>query len=306
MQIIQDTKNTKIGFISIIGPTNAGKSTLLNNLIGNKVSITSHKVQTTRSNILGVYTKDDTQLVFIDTPGIFNPRRRLDRAMIKSAKNATEDNEVNVLLLDGSNIDNKNNQASLDIFKNIKDTSKKVLVLNKVDLVKDKTELLAYLKTIEDLNVFDKVFMISALRKQGFRDFINYLCENTLESPFMYQDGQTSNQNDILLCQEITREKVYYYCHKEIPYQIMVKNLQFEKKGKSINIHQTIFTTKESHKKIILGEKGANIKRIGTAARLEMCELLKKKVNLFLFVKVKSNWLDDKQAYEDIGLEFDI
>ncbi len=300
-------QNTYSAFIAVIGPTNAGKSTLVNKIIGSKVSITSHKVQTTRHNILGVYTKENKQLVFIDTPGIFNPRRRLDRAMIKSAKNSTEDTEVNILLIDASNPDNKNNEKSLDMFKSLKQSSSKnILVLNKIDLVKDKTELINFLQKLEEVESFDKVFMISALKKHGFKELLSYLLDSTVSSPFLYPTTSKTGQSNYILSQEITREKIYKYCHKELPYNIMVKNSEYKEDEKSVTIHQTIYATKESYKKIILGSKGENIKKIGTDARLELTKLLGKKVNLFLFVKIKTNWLEDKEFYEDFGLDFNV
>ncbi len=300
---LKNKSKTKCGFVALIGATNSGKSTLLNTILATKISITSHKVQTTRNQIRGIKTDDNIQMVFIDTPGIFNPKGKFDKAMVSSAWSAMNDSDCVIFLLDA-------HKGITDTFNSIIKKLKTIntpiaLCLNKVDLLK-KEELLKLTSKIMEIapDLFKEIFMISALNNDGVNDLINWVKDQMPESEFYFDDNIKSDLPLELRLSEITREKVYELLHQELPYAISIKTDKIEDDKNSITIRQTIYTSSENHKSIIIGAKGSKLKSIGTKAREEMSLIMGKKVNLFLFVKVKENWRDTPEFFTDIGLEF--
>lgn len=296
-------KKTKCGFVALIGATNSGKSTLMNTILLTKVSITSHKVQTTRNQIKGIKDDGDTQMIFIDTPGIFNPKGKFDKAMVSSAWSAMNDSDAVIFLLDSTKGITKTFDSIVAKLKTI--NAPVALALNKVDLI-DKKDLLKLtsqiMKSAPDL--FEEIFMISALENDGVDDLIKWVKGKMPESPWLFDKDMTTDLPLSLHLAEITREKIYEYLHQELPYSIAVKTDSIEKGNNAFTIKQTIYTSEENHKSIILGEKGSKIKLIGIKAREEMAVILNKKVNLFLYVKVKENWRDTPEFFTDIGLDF--
>lgn len=296
-------KKTKCGFVALIGATNSGKSTLMNTILLTKVSITSHKVQTTRNQIKGIKDDGDTQMIFIDTPGIFNPKGKFDKAMVSSAWSAMNDSDAVIFLLDSTKGITKTFDSIVAKLKTI--NAPVALALNKVDLI-DKKDLLKLtsqiMKSAPDL--FEEIFMISALENDGVDDLIKWVKGKMPESPWFFDKDMTTDLPLSLHLAEITREKIYEYLHQELPYSIAVKTDSIEEGNNAFTIKQTIYTSEENHKSIILGEKGAKIKLIGTKAREEMAVILNKKVNLFLYVKVKENWRDTPEFFTEIGLDF--
>lgn len=296
-------KKTKCGFVALIGATNSGKSTLMNTILLTKVSITSHKVQTTRNQIKGIKDDGDTQMIFIDTPGIFNPKGKFDKAMVSSAWSAMNDSDAVIFLLDSTKGITKTFDSIVAKLKTI--NAPVALALNKVDLI-DKKDLLKLtsqiMKSAPDL--FEEIFMISALENDGVDDLIKWVKGKMPESPWFFDKDMTTDLPLSLHLAEITREKIYEYLHQELPYSIAVKTDSIEEGNNVFTIKQTIYTSEENHKSIILGEKGSKIKLIGTKAREEMAVILNKKVNLFLYVKVKENWRDTPEFFTDIGLDF--
>lgn len=296
-------KKTKCGFVALIGATNSGKSTLMNTILLTKVSITSHKVQTTRNQIKGIKDDGDTQMIFIDTPGIFNPKGKFDKAMVSSAWSAMNDSDAVIFLLDSTKGITKTFDSIVAKLKTI--NAPVALALNKVDLI-DKKDLLKLtsqiMKSAPDL--FEEIFMISALENDGVDDLIKWVKGKMPESPWFFDKDMTTDLPLSLHLAEITREKIYEYLHQELPYSIAVKTDSIEEGNNAFTIKQTIYTSEENHKSIILGEKGSKIKLIGTKAREEMAVILNKKVNLFLYVKVKENWRDTPEFFTDIGLDF--
>jgi len=307
---------TRAGFAAIIGAPNAGKSTLVNRLVGAKVSIVTQKVQTTRFPVRGVCMTGDTQIVLVDTPGIFTPRRRLDRAMVRSAWSGAEDSEVVVHLIDvqgelavrekraGAG-EHRSMQDVQTIIEGLKAAGRKViLALNKIDGVKRDT-LLAVTKDLFDTGVYSEVFMISAATGAGVDDLMARLAELMPEGPWLYPADQTADLPARLLAAELTREKIYLRVHEELPYAAAVETTAFEeRKDGSARIEQTIYVERESQRKIVLGKGGASIKAIGAEARKEIAALTEQKVHLFLFVKVREGWGDDPERYRSMGLEF--
>ena len=296
-------KKTKCGFVALIGATNSGKSTLMNTILLTKVSITSHKVQTTRNQIKGIKDDGDTQMIFIDTPGIFNPKGKFDKAMVSSAWSAMNDSDAVIFLLDSTKGITKTFDSIVAKLKTI--NAPVALALNKVDLI-DKKDLLKLtsqiMKSAPDL--FEEIFMISALENDGVDDLIKWVKGKMPESPWFFDKDMTTDLPLSLHLAEITREKIYEYLHQELPYSIAVKTDSIEEGNNAFTIKQTIYTSEENHKSIILGEKGSKIKLIGTKAREEMAVILNKKVNLFLYVKVKENWRDTPEFFTEIGLDF--
>ena len=293
--------NTKSSFIAIIGETNAGKSTLLNEIIGAKVSIISHKVQTTRRKILGIFTQDETQLVFVDTPGLFSPKKRLEKAMVKAAWDATKDCDQIVLLVDAAKKDLSHSQNAAEKISSLE--KKKILVLNKIDLL-PKPKLLEIIQKFENYN-FDHIFMISALKDDGVDELLKKLFHDAPPSPWFYLEDQVSDLSLSTHAEEITREKVYQFLNQELPYSIFVSNEKFENfDNGDIKITQTIIVERANQKLIVLGEKGSKIKMIGQSARKEMERFFNKKVHLFLHVTVDEKWQEKKSFYESQGLDF--
>ncbi len=297
------TEPSRCGFIAIIGAPNAGKSTLVNRFVGTKVSIVSPKVQTTRTRVMGIALREAAQLVFIDTPGIFQPRRRLDRAMVAAAWSGSMDADITCLLIDAERGLDADSEA---IIQRLKDEGRRAhLVLNKVDKI-DKPKLLALTQSLVAQDVFDEVFMISALKGQGVNDLLDFLATRMPQGPWHFPEDQVSDMTERLLCAEITREKLYLQLRQELPYAATVETESWEeRKDGSIRIEQVIFIERDSQKAIILGKGGHQIKKIGIAARKELEEILGLHVHLSLFVKVRENWGDDPERYRDWGLDFD-
>lgn len=294
---------THSGFVALIGAPNAGKSTLVNQLVGTKVSIVTHKVQTTRALVRGILIHDRTQIVLIDTPGIFRPKRRLDRAMVTTAWGGARDADLVLVIIDaqGSKL-NEEAEAILDSLKDVRQP--KILVLNKVDRV-DPPSLLALAAAANEKVAFDRTFMISALTGSGCNDLRNYLAKTLPEGPWYYPEDQISDMPMRQLAAEVTREKLYLRLHEELPYSSTVETENWEeKKDGSVRIEQVIYVERESQKKIVLGHKGETIRSIGQAARKDIGEMLEQPVHLFLFVKVRDNWGNDPERYREMGLEF--
>ncbi|MEC7442867.1 MAG: GTPase Era [Pseudomonadota bacterium] len=289
------------GFIAVIGSPNSGKSTLINHFIGQKVTIVTRKVQTTRSVIRGICIHEESQLVFSDTPGIFEPKRRLDRAMVEAAWGSSSDADIILFLYDAqkSRIDNETNKILNELAQS---TKKKILVLNKVDRVDNKT-LLPLIKNFEALCSFDATFIISALTGEGSKEVLSYLAKNLPKGPWLYPEDDITDLPARLLAAEITREQIFMRLHQELPYATTVETEEWtERDDGAIVINQTIYLKKAGHKKIVIGKNGSMIKMLGKAARIEIEQILERSVHLFLFVKVRENWMDDPDRYKIWGL----
>jgi GTP-binding protein Era len=293
---------TACGFVALIGAPNVGKSTLVNALVGSKVTIVSRKVQTTRALIRGIVVENNAQIILVDTPGIFAPKRRLDRAMVSTAWSGAHDADLVCVLLDAR--EGLDEEADA-IFARLADVAHpKILVLNKVDLV-PREKLLALAKTANDRLAFAQTFMISARSGDGVDDLRRTLASMVPPGPFHYPEDQMSDAPIRHLAAEITREKIFQKLHQELPYSSTVETESWtERKDKSVRIEQTIFVERESQRKIVLGKAGATIKSIGADARKEIAELIEQPVHLFLFVKVRENWGEDPERYREMGLEF--
>ena len=309
---------TRAGFVAVIGAPNAGKSTLVNRLVGTKVSIVTQKVQTTRFPVRGVAIEADSQLVLVDTPGIFAPRRRLDRAMVNAAWGQARDADAVLHLIDAkAQIDvAKGTGAAADrkayvdveaIIKGLKASGRVAfLALNKIDLVK-RDHLLELTRSLFDTGVYGDVFMISAANGSGVDDLKKRLALEVPEGPWLYPADQSADVPVRLLAAEVTREKVYLRVHEELPYAASVETTAYEERPDgALRIEQTIFVERDGQRGIMLGKGGQTLKFIGEAARTELAEILERPVHLFLHVKVKSNWAEDRGHFRDIGLDFDV
>jgi GTP-binding protein Era len=293
---------TRCGFIALIGAPNAGKSTLLNALVGTKVSIVSHKVQTTRALVRGIAIEGPAQLVFIDTPGIFAPRRRLDRAMVTTAWGVAHDADLAGVLIDARRGLDDDVAAMLDRLGDVRQG--KLLILNKVDLV-DKPRLLALAQAANERARFEATFMVSALSRDGVDDLRRWLAARAPEGPWHYPPDQVSDAPLRQLAAEITREKLYQRLHQELPYHSTVETEAWKELANgSVRIEQTIYVERESQRKIVLGKGGQTIKAIGAEARGEIAAIIEAPVHLMLFVKVREGWGDDPERYREMGLEF--
>ncbi len=292
----------RCGFVALIGAPNAGKSTLTNALVGAKVAIVTHKVQTTRTRVTGIGLLDETQLVFIDTPGIFEPKRRLDRAMVQAAWRGAEDAETTVLVVDARKGLSDDVGA---IIRGLKDSGRQaILVMNKIDQMKRDT-LLALAQDLFETGVFTDNFMVSALTGDGVEDLKAHLARLAPIGPWMYPEDQISDVTLRLLAAEITREKVYLRLHDELPYASTVETEQFEeRKDGSFRIEQVIHVERTTQKGIVIGKGGSMLKTIGQLARQDMEEAFDCKVHLFLHVRVSERWAEDRDHYEGIGLDF--
>ncbi|HKD20554.1 MAG TPA: GTPase Era [Rhizomicrobium sp.] len=305
----QEEHKTRCGFVAVIGAPNAGKSTLVNRLVGTKVSIVTPKVQTTRMPVRGVAIRGDVQIVFVDTPGIFRPRRRLDRAMVKSAWAGAVDADAILVIADAPAIvedpDGLSARDTRTIVHGLKEAGRKAaLVLNKVDAMK-RADLLPLAQGLNEANVFTDVFMISALTGEGADDVAAWCAAHMPNGVWLYPEDQAADIPSRLLAAEITREKLYLRLHDELPYAATVETETWtERKDKSVRIDQTIYVEREGQKAIVLGKGGKAVKAIGEAARREMEELFGRRVHLFLFVKVRENWAESREHYTSIGLEF--
>jgi GTPase len=300
---------THCGFVAVIGAPNAGKSTLVNALVGTKVSIVTPKVQTTRMPVRGVAIKGDAQIVFVDTPGIFKPRRRLDRAMVKSAWTGAGDADAILVIVDSALVAAEpEGLAARDtqmIVEGLKASGRKAgLVLNKSDAMK-RVDLLPLAQQLNEAGVFSDVFMISALTGEGVGDVAQWCAVRMPEGVWLYPEDQAADIPSRLLAAEITREKLYLRLHDELPYAASVETeVWTERKDGSVRIDQTIFVERDGQKAIVLGKGGKAVKAIGEAARKEMEQLFERRVHLFLFVKVRENWAESREHYSAIGLEF--
>lgn len=293
---------TRCGFVALIGAPNVGKSTLVNALVGAKVTIVSRKVQTTRALIRGIVIENNAQIILVDTPGIFLPKRRLDRAMVSTAWSGAHDADLVCVLLDAKAGIDEEAEAILTKVASVRHD--KILVINKVDLVQ-REKLLALAQAANERMAFAKTFMIAAISGDGVDDLRHTLAEIVPLGPFLYPEDQMSDAPMRQLAAEITREKIYRKLHQELPYQSTVETDKWEeRKDKSVRIEQTIFVERESQRKIVLGAGGATIKSIGADSRKELAEILGVPVHLFLFVKVRENWGDDPDRYREMGLEF--
>ena len=293
----------RCGFIAILGATNAGKSTLVNALVGVKVSIVSHKVQTTRVPVRGIAIEGQSQLVFIDTPGIFNPTRRLDRAMVDAAWGGADAADAVVILIDANRGIDEDTAKILERFKN--QQMQRIAVLNKVDRIEDKERLLALTQHMSKLMTFDDVFMISALDGTGVLDLKKHLAKIVPAGPWHYAEDDVTDMPLRSLAAEMTRERIYHWLHEELPYSTTVETTSWKTlKDGSARIEQTIFVERDGQKSIVLGKGGATIKKISMEARRGIEEVAGHPVHLFLFVKVRENWGSDPERYREMGLLF--
>ncbi|WGM39626.1 GTPase Era [Caulobacter sp. NIBR1757] len=309
---------TRAGFVAIIGAPNAGKSTLTNRLVGAKVSIVTQKVQTTRFPVRGVAMAGEAQIILLDTPGIFTPRRKLDRAMVRSAWAGADDADAVVHLVDvqaelavqDGSAKPADKRGVIDvqtIIENLQGSKKKViLALNKIDGVK-RERLLAVSQALFETGVYTEVFMISAADGNGVDDLKARMAELMPEGPWLYPEDQTADIPARLLAAEITREKLYLRVHEELPYAASVDTVAFEeKRDGSVRIEQTIFVEREGQRAIVIGNNGQTLKWIGQKSREELAELFERKVHLFLHVRVRENWAEEREAYSAMGLDFDV
>ena len=300
----EDEAPRRAGFVAILGAPNVGKSTLLNRLVGSKVSIVSPKVQTTRSRVRGIRMEGAAQLVLVDTPGIFeNAKRRLERAMVHAAWSGAQDADAILVLVDAKRGIDENTKKILKTL--VKSGRKALLAINKIDQVSH-TDLLPLAGALDDGTSVDRIFMISALDGQGVDDLLNYLLGLLPEGPWLYPEDQLTDISERLLAAEITREKLFLQLYQELPYSLAVETETWrELKDDSVRIEQIVYVSRPIHKAMVLGKGGQRIKAVGQDSRTELEELLARRVHLFLFVKVRESWADDPERYRDMGLEFD-
>jgi GTP-binding protein Era len=297
----EDSK-TKCGVIAVIGAPNAGKSTLVNQLVGQKVAITSAKAQTTRARMLGIALLDNVQMILVDTPGIFTPRRRLDRAMVSAAWEGAEAADAILLMVDPIKQRRHELEPLLESLANRPE--RKILVLNKVDRAK-KEPLLALARELSAKVDFADIYFVSALTGDGVPELKEALADMMPEGVWHYPEDQVSNASERLLATEITREQLYKQLHEELPYDSAVRPERYvQRDDGSVEVHQQIVVGRETQRAIVLGRGGSRIKAIGEAARMELSELLGVKVHLFLHVKVSENWAEDKELFEEMGLDW--
>ncbi len=298
------TEQTRAGFVALIGEPNAGKSTLLNRMVGAKVSIVTHKVQTTRARIRGVCMAGQAQIVFVDTPGLFRPRRRLDRAMVAAAWGGASDADVVVLLIEAHRGISEGVKTILDALKERVGQHPVALAINKIDKVKAET-LLALAEQMNGLYPFARTFMISAERGHGVDDLRDWLAGELPEGPWFYPEDQIADLPMRVIAAEVTREKLTLRLHEELPYQLTVETEKWEDRADgSTRIDQLIYVSRDGHKGIVLGHGGETIKSVSMEARKELTEFLGRPVHLFLQVKVRPNWENEAERYSEMGLEF--
>jgi GTP-binding protein Era len=294
---------TRCGYVALIGAPNAGKSTLLNRLVGHKLAIVTPKAQTTRSRLLGIATEGPAQIVFVDTPGIFAPRRRLDRAMVAAAWSGAEDADETLLLVDASRGVDPDTRRIRD--RLAERSRRSILALNKIDLVR-RDRLLGLAEALAGEGLFEPVFMISGLRGDGVDDVKRHLAASLPEGPWLFPEDQLSDAPERLIAAEVTREQVFLQLHDELPYASTVETEQWEDKPDgSVRIEQVIYVQRPSQRAIVLGERGQRIKAIGARARAELERMLGQRVHLFLFVKVRQNWIDDRERFAALSLDYD-
>lgn len=294
---------TRCGYVALIGAPNSGKSTLLNRLVGRKLAIVTPKAQTTRNRLLGIAIEGPTQIVFVDTPGIFAPRRRLDRAMVAAAWSGAEDADETLLLVDAVRGVDRDTRRILD--RLAERGRKSILALNKIDLV-PRESLLGLADTLSREGDFDPIFMISGLKGDGVEDVKRHLAASLPQGPWLFPEDQLSDAPERLIAAEITREQVFLQLHDELPYASTVETEQWEDRPDgSVRIEQVIYVQRLSQRAIVLGEGGKRIKTIGARARAELERILERRVHLFLFVKVRQYWIDDRERFEVLGLDYD-
>ena len=299
-----EQKPTRCGFVSLIGAPNAGKSTITNDFVGSKVSIVSPKAQTTRTLVKGIGIFDNTQIIFLDTPGIFKPKRRFDRSMVASAWSGASDGDILVLVVDARRGFDAETRAIVDELN--KQGREAVLVLNKTDLVTGE-KLLPLAAELNATGKFAETFMVSAATGEGLRDFYQYLADHLPESPWYYPEEQMSDMPLKLLAAEIVREKLFLYLRQELPYELTVEPELWERREDgSVRAEMTIYVKRDNQKTIVLGRGGEMIKKIGQSARREIETELDERVHLFLFVKVRENWIDDPARYSAWNLDFNV
>ncbi|MEQ1899117.1 MAG: GTPase Era [Devosia sp.] len=299
---MSEPEATSCGFIALVGAPNAGKSTLLNSLVGSKVSIVTHKAQTTRSQIRGVVTEGTAQIVFIDTPGIFAPKRRLDRAMVDAAWTGAGDADFVALIIDAERGVTGEVEALIVGLADV--PHPRVLVLNKIDLIAHE-KLLGLSETLNGKLRFEATFMISAMKGHGVKDFLDWTVKHIPPGPWHFPEDQLTDLTLAITAAEVTREKLFLRIHDEIPYNATVETEKFTiQKDGSYRIDQVVYVTRDTHKKIVLGAGGQTIKSIGADSRKELMEIFEVPVHLFLFVKVREKWADDPERYREMGLEF--
>jgi len=302
MQKQASSPDSRCGFVAVIGAPNVGKSTLVNALVGSKISIVTPKVQTTRALIRGIAVEGQAQLILVDTPGIFAPRRRLDRAMVDSAWAGTRDADLVTLVIDANKGVRDDDEAIVGGLAGM--SAVKVLVLNKIDLVA-KPKLLDLARALNDREAFAASFMISARSADGVAELKNFLAAHLPAGPWLYPADQISDAPTRQFAAEVTREKLYLQLHQELPYQSTVETEMWkELKDGSVRVEQTIYVERESQRKIVLGKGGQTIRAIGAAARADIAAAIERPVHLFLFVKVREHWADDPERYREMGLEF--
>ncbi|NPD20019.1 GTPase Era [Alterinioella nitratireducens] len=294
---------TRAGFVALIGEPNAGKSTLLNRMVGAKVSIVTHKVQTTRARIRGVAIEGESQIVFVDTPGLFRPRRRLDRAMVAAAWSGAADADVVVLLIEAHRGVTEGVEAILEGLKERAQGSRVALAINKIDRVQAEV-LLKLTQAMNERFTFEETFLISAEKGHGVDDLRAWLAGAVPQGPWLYPEDQIADLPMRMIAAEITREKLLLRLHQELPYQLTVETEGWEeRKDGSVKIDQIVYVIRDGHKGILLGRKGETIKAVGRAAREELEGFLGHKVHLFLQVKVRPGWLDEAERYSEMGLD---
>ena len=295
---------TKAGFVALIGEPNAGKSTLLNWMVGAKVSIVTHKVQTTRARIRGVALEGDSQIVFVDTPGIFRPRRRLDRAMVTAAWGGAADADLTILLIEAHRGVTEGVEGIIEALQDLPKGKKIALAINKIDKVTSEV-LLGLSKDLNDRFDFVETFMISAEKGHGCPHLKEWIAGQLPDGPWLYPEDQIADLPLRMLAAETTREKLTLRLHQELPYQMTVETEQWEeRKDGSVRIEQLIYVMRDGHKGIVLGKKGETIKAVSTAARTDLEDFLGRRVHLFLQVKVRPNWLEERERYDEMGLNF--
>lgn len=294
----------RCGFVAVLGPPNAGKSTLINRLVGTKVSIVSPKVQTTRTRVLGIALTGPAQVIFIDTPGIFAPKRRLDRAMIQAAWGGASDADRVALILDSQR---GFDEEAVSIIAGLKERHQRAdLVLNKIDLIR-REKLLSLAEEASAQGIFDAVFMISAASGDGTDALLAHIAADLPEGPWHFPEDQVSDMPMRLLAAEVTREQIFLQLHQELPYAATVETEGWtEMENGSVRIDQIIFVRKDSQKAIMLGKGGTRVKMIGERARKELAEMMERPVHLFLHVKVRENWQDERSVYRDLGLDYNV
>jgi GTP-binding protein Era len=300
---VAESESTRCGYVALIGAPNSGKSTLLNRLVGHKLAIVTPKAQTTRTRLLGIAIQDATQIIYVDTPGIFEPRRRLDRAMVAAAWSGAADADEAVLLVDASRGVDDNTRRIVDAIR--ERGRRTILALNKIDLVRRDT-LLGFADALSRQGGFEPIFMISALDGDGVEDLKRHLAASLPTGPWLFPEDQLSDAPERLIAAEVTREQVFLQLHDEIPYASTVETEQWEDRPDgSVRIGQVIYVQRPGQRAIVLGEGGKRIKSIGARARVELEHMLDRRVHLFLFVKVRENWVEDRERFEALGLDYD-